>query len=205
MNENSASNVDASLQAVEPNLEERFLKVERMLNIQQELLQKLVSIQEPPPPPAPTPSDIYERAREKAQFTDYHQWDSLYIHGLVRVDGEMSSRMINNPPCEPCQKDNRVCFVLTEEDPYREFLFTKRNICCGWCEYSTSLVLHNQRPQEGKRAQNMQTFFIPGAGILREVITADISMYLGNSATVKPGVYTVWKPHYKPSDMMLTC
>jgi len=36
----------------------------------------------------------------------------------------------------------------------------------------------------------MSTFFVPGAGIDREVITTDICRYLGNDALVKPGPYT---------------
>lgn len=36
----------------------------------------------------------------------------------------------------------------------------------------------------------MSTFFVPGTGIDREVITTDICRYLGNDALVKPGPYT---------------
>ncbi len=34
-------------------------------------------------------------------------------------------------------------------------------------------------------------YFVPGEGITREVITADICKYLDNDATVKPGSYQV--------------
>lgn len=34
-------------------------------------------------------------------------------------------------------------------------------------------------------------YFLPGEGIRREVITADICRYLGNDALVKPGRYEV--------------
>ncbi|KAH0548005.1 hypothetical protein GP486_008254 [Trichoglossum hirsutum] len=34
-------------------------------------------------------------------------------------------------------------------------------------------------------------YFIPGDGISREVITADICRYLGNDALVRPGQYQV--------------
>ena len=37
----------------------------------------------------------------------------------------------------------------------------------------------------------MGTYFVPGAGIDREVITTDICRYLGPDALVKPGVYKV--------------
>lgn len=37
----------------------------------------------------------------------------------------------------------------------------------------------------------MSTFFVPGTGIDREVITTDICRYLGNDALVKPGPYQV--------------
>jgi hypothetical protein len=37
----------------------------------------------------------------------------------------------------------------------------------------------------------MSTYFVPGTGIDREVITTDICRYLGNDALVKPGPYTV--------------
>lgn len=37
----------------------------------------------------------------------------------------------------------------------------------------------------------MSTFFVPGAGIDREVITTDICRHLGNDALVKPGSYQV--------------
>ena len=39
----------------------------------------------------------------------------------------------------------------------------------------------------GRRNQ----YFVPGEGIRREVITADICKYLDNDATVKPGTYQV--------------
>lgn len=39
------------------------------------------------------------------------------------------------------------------------------------------------------------TFFVPGNGIDREVISTDICRYLGNDATAKPGEYTVSLKH----------
>jgi hypothetical protein len=190
-----------------------------MLKTQQELLQKLVSAQEPPPPPIPTPSEIYERAREEAQFVDFHHWDSLYIHGLVRIDGEISRSMTKDPPCDPCEAYNRVCIVLAEEDPYREFLFVERNVCCGWCEYATIPSEHNQRSYETHRVERLEEsgssgrtshqkrmkdsrpeeedskrmtqFFINGDGIDRDVISQDITSYLGNNAVVRPGTHKV--------------
>ena len=38
-------------------------------------------------------------------------------------------------------------------------------------------------------------YFLPGDGIRREVITADICRYLGNDALVKPGQYEVRRWH----------
>jgi len=39
-------------------------------------------------------------------------------------------------------------------------------------------------------------YFLPGIGIDREVITADICRYLGNDALVRPGNYEVYIPEY---------
>jgi hypothetical protein len=90
------------------------------------------------PLPLLTPIEIYEHTREEEAFEDTHQWDSLYIHGLVRVDEKISRSMRKDPPCESCKKYNRVCIVLADEDPYKRFLFEEKNVCCGWCEYATS-------------------------------------------------------------------
>lgn len=40
----------------------------------------------------------------------------------------------------------------------------------------------------------LNEYFIPGDGISREVIQADICRYLGNDALVKPGTHNVGKP-----------
>jgi len=40
-------------------------------------------------------------------------------------------------------------------------------------------------------AQRTNEYFVPGVGIDREVITADICRYLGNDALVRPGTYEV--------------
>lgn len=54
-------------------------------------------------------------------------------------------------------------------------------------------------------ASRMATYFVPGAGIDREVITTDICRYLGPDALVKPGVYTVWDdPMWLPDQYLTT-
>ena len=148
--ENVASSVNngGSSQGAEPGIEGRLAAIERFLTSHQEMLQRLISVSEPPPPPAPTPGEIYENAREQAEFVDYHQWDSLYIHGLVRIGGKRSRPVTQDPPCELCAAHNRVCIVLPEDDPYREFLFVERKVCCGWCEYDTIPNERMQRNQE---------------------------------------------------------
>jgi hypothetical protein len=222
----NAANANISPQNIDAGIENRFANIETKLTDQHELLanlenllQKLVSAQEPRPPPLPTPSEIYERARKEAKYVDFHHWDSLYIHGLVRVNGETSISMKQVPPCEPCAAYNRVCIVLTEEDPYREFLFVERNVCCGWCEYATIPSEHSQQNQETPRVEHLEdsgssilvrhekglndkhlengdaaklsTFFLNGQGIDREIISQNITRYLGNNALVRPGTYVV--------------
>ena len=214
-----SANASTSQQTIDPGIENRFTNLERMMTAQQELLQKLVSAQEPPPPPLPSPSEIYENARKEAQFVDAHHWDSLYIHGLVRIDGEISRAMKKDPPCEPCEAYNRVCIVLAKEDPYREFLFVEKNVCCGWCEYATIPSERNRRNQEtcqaecledsgfsgptnhqkrkkdksrvGEDVKRMSQYFINGDGIDKEIISQDISRHLGNNAVVRPGIHKV--------------
>lgn len=43
-------------------------------------------------------------------------------------------------------------------------------------------------------ATRLNEYFIPGDGISREVIQADICRYLGNDALVKPGTHNVGNP-----------
>jgi hypothetical protein len=43
-------------------------------------------------------------------------------------------------------------------------------------------------------SQRLATYFVPAAGIDREVITTDICRYLGNDALVKPGQHKVTHP-----------
>lgn len=43
-------------------------------------------------------------------------------------------------------------------------------------------------------SQRLATYFVPATGIDREVITADISRYLGNDALVAPGKHKVTYP-----------
>lgn len=43
-------------------------------------------------------------------------------------------------------------------------------------------------------SQRRAVFFVPATGIEREVITEDISRYLGNDALVSPGNYKVTYP-----------
>lgn len=42
-----------------------------------------------------------------------------------------------------------------------------------------------------ERPERHNEYFIPGDGISREVIQADICRYLGNDALVKPGTHQV--------------
>jgi hypothetical protein len=49
------------------------------------------------------------------------------------------------------------------------------------------------RPFEG-RPERQNEYFIPGDGISREVIQADICRYLGNDALVRPGNHQVCLP-----------
>lgn len=42
----------------------------------------------------------------------------------------------------------------------------------------------------GSSSSRKVTFFVPGTGIDREVISTDICRYLGNDATARPGEYT---------------
>jgi len=50
----------------------------------------------------------------------------------------------------------------------------------------------SQRPdQERHPTERQNEYFIPGDGIMREVIQADICRYLGNDALVRPGNYQV--------------
>lgn len=44
------------------------------------------------------------------------------------------------------------------------------------------------------RPERQNEYFIPGDGISREVIQADICRYLGNDALVKPGTHNVCAP-----------
>lgn len=46
-----------------------------------------------------------------------------------------------------------------------------------------------ERPDRGGTRYN--EYFLPGEGISREVIQADICRYLGNDALVRPGTYEV--------------
>lgn len=48
-----------------------------------------------------------------------------------------------------------------------------------------------------ERPERHNEYFIPGDGISREVIQADICRYLGNDALVKPGTHQVrYQPVY---------
>jgi hypothetical protein len=57
-----------------------------------------------------------------------------------------------------------------------------------------------RHPQERHPTERQNEYFIPGDGIMREVIQADICRYLGNDALVRPGNYqvgfyvTAWHP-----------
>lgn len=44
------------------------------------------------------------------------------------------------------------------------------------------------------RPERQNEYFIPGDGISREVIQADICRYLGNDALVRPGNHNVCAP-----------
>jgi hypothetical protein len=48
--------------------------------------------------------------------------------------------------------------------------------------------------------ERQNEYFIPGDGISREVIQADICRYLGNDALVRPGNHSV-RPPYPPPDV----
>lgn len=53
------------------------------------------------------------------------------------------------------------------------------------------LIMTGYSKSSGKTSSRKITFFVPGGGIDREVISTDICRYLGNDATVKPGAHTV--------------
>jgi hypothetical protein len=95
----------------------------------------------------------------------------------------------------------------------------------SWCEYATIPSERNRRNQETLRGGRLEEsgsfgrtnhqkgmkdkrpeeehpkrvsqFFIKGNGIDREVISVDISRYLGNNAVVRPGTYKVCLPYFK--------
>lgn len=46
------------------------------------------------------------------------------------------------------------------------------------------------------RPERQNEYFIPGDGISREVIQADICRYLGNDALVRPGNHNVCPPMF---------
>lgn len=54
-------------------------------------------------------------------------------------------------------------------------------------------ISRNQKKDGRKTTPNtrLATYFLPGIGIDREVITTDITRYLGSEALVKPGTYKV--------------
>lgn len=61
----------------------------------------------------------------------------------------------------------------------------------------TAFVVHLVMAQVVVGRKNQ--FFLPGDGIDREVIQADICKYLDNDATVRPGQYNVTSPpHARP-------
>ena len=51
---------------------------------------------------------------------------------------------------------------------------------------------HAGRERDQPR-ERQNEYFLPGDGIIREVIQADLCRYLGNDATVRPGEYEVRK------------
>lgn len=62
--------------------------------------------------------------------------------------------------------------------------------------WKTQLISDMSSSKNSKSAANSSssrklTFFVPGDGIDREVISTDICRYLGNDATIRPGEYTV--------------
>ncbi len=139
------------------------------------MLQRLLSASEPVSPPASTPeevyepppahapkekqepcisraaADIYEDARVEAGFSDWHEWNTAYIHGMIRIDGKQSKSMTKYPPCGPCGEASKfaVCVGLMDDDPYQDFLLGEKKVCCGWCEYEK---MHGEedRQQEEK-------------------------------------------------------
>ena len=53
-----------------------------------------------------------------------------------------------------------------------------------------------ERDRPAERGGNRYNeYFLPGEGISREVIQADICRYLGNDALVRPGTYDVRRHH----------
>ena len=50
------------------------------------------------------------------------------------------------------------------------------------------------RPGYDSRPERQNEYFVPGDGISREVIQADICRYLGNDALVRPGNHNVRLP-----------
>jgi hypothetical protein len=80
----------------------------------------------------------------------------------------------------------------------------------SWRETVSESSTNNSRDRERHRAQRSSTstrtneYFVPRDGIDREVITADITRYLGNDALVRPGQYEVYLLRSTHSTTILT-
>lgn len=152
----------------------RLTDVEKKLASVEEIIQRLLSTQEPVSPPASTPEDIYEPppadtpeinneiptyratgdvyefARIESGLSDFHEWNAAYIHGMIHIDGKQSKSATKNLPCGPCAEAHKyaICVGLMDEDPFKEFLVGEKKVCCGWCEYEKSQSGDDQRSKE---------------------------------------------------------
>lgn len=141
--------------------EDRIAAIEKILSSHQDVLHRILSVSEHRPapacetednhilPPARTPEDVYERTRIEAGFSNRHEYNAAYIHGLIRIDGERSKSITKDPACGPCASTRNiaVCAILTEDDPYYEYLVSEKRVCCGWCEYEKIQGEEDQRPE----------------------------------------------------------
>lgn len=119
------------------------------------------------PPPAHTPEenrdactsrtseDAYESARTEAGFSNQHAWNAAYVHGMVRIEGKPSQAITKSQPCSACADASRfaVCVSLMDDDPFKEFLVDKKNLCCGWCEYQKMQTVKEQQPEQRIQAK----------------------------------------------------
>ena len=83
---------------------------------------------------------------------------------------------------------NRSCSILQDDSGRLSSLYLKIYFPLVYNMKTRDQFGDTGRPKAGQR---MNEYFLPRDGIDREVITADISRYLGNDATLRPGIYEV--------------